>query len=187
VFCCALGFIAGALLTDWLAARASATFARELHARHRVEQQVLAACAMQRGDMAEGVLRYGDAVVAAAPGGSASGRRIPSWPLGFSFAHAALEVLVHPGFGTGLAAMEEAHARAVLGDALERAGRSDEARAEHARAARLLGSLDVEKSRSLGAMQARVFTKLARRDNREQCYLSRTAGTAGVGSSSSIR
>jgi hypothetical protein len=189
IFWCALGFFAGAVVTDWLASRASVTFAREVLLRHRTEQQLLAACAIQRGDVEEGVLRYGDAVAVVRDAGRT---RTAGWPLGFSFAHAALDVLVNQPVltSTGRRRVQrtsEGHARSVFADALERAGRTSEARAEHLRAARLLDETDVERSRRLGAVQARALTRLARRSDPDGCYFRRSAGTAGVGASSSIR
>jgi hypothetical protein len=186
VFWCALGFFAGAVVTDWLAARASAWFAHDLRLLYRTEQQLRGACALARGDLDESVRRYSEAVAATAP--EADGvwaREREGWPLGFSFTAAAFDVLV-PRAPDRVRRSTEAQARALLADALEHAGRHTEARAEYAHTARLLG-IQLDATRAMGASEARLFAHYARRAERPGCYFSRSAGTAGVGASSSIR
>jgi hypothetical protein len=186
VFWCALGFFAGAVMTDWLASRASAWFAHDLRLRYRTEQQLRGACALERGDLDEGVRCYREAVAATAPEADTVWVREPhGWPLGFSFTAAAFDVMV-PRAPDRVRRSTEAQARALLAHALAHSGRHTEARAEFAHTARLLG-IQLDATRALGASEARLFAHYARRTDRPGCYLSRSVGTAGVGASSSIR
>jgi hypothetical protein len=184
VFWCALGFFAGAVVTDWLAAYASVTFARSMRVAYQTEQEQLAACATERGDLDDAVVHHGNAVAAATRGGTAPNAfATRSWPLGFSFMAAAFEIFVST---ERLDNLSEASERAQLARALEHAGRYTEAKAEYDRAARLSGG-DVRATRRSAAAAARVNAELARRADPVGCYFRRTAGTAGVGASSSIR
>ncbi len=149
----ALGFVAGAMAALVLCRHASFMFVRVLESTYLDEEEVHGAVARKHGDWNQAVHHYANVVaVRTKPGLAAFDAGKQEWPLAFPFAALVLrqidrtterglmsERVRKDGTRTYGHEIIEAVTRSPYADALEHAGRTDEAAAQYDEIARLRG------------------------------------------------
>ena len=131
-------FMAGALLTAYLAADASRLFFSMLRDRYGSEEEIAAVCAQHRGDVHEAVRHYANAVSAYAADAwwQTRAKEDDLWPLAFPLAAILLR---EPAEWSTVLPRIEALDRVRLANALKEEGQTVRATRQLDRAARLLG------------------------------------------------
>ena len=131
-------FIAGAVLTAYLAADASRLFFQMLRTDYGAEEEIAAVCAQHRGDVHEAVRHYANAVSAyAADAWWQTRAKDDLWPLAFPLA--AILLREPAEWSSTVVPRIEALNRVRLANALTEEGETVRATRQLDRAARLLG------------------------------------------------
>jgi len=133
-------FMAGALLTAYLAADASHLFFQGLRIEYGSDEEIAAVCAQHRGDVHEAVRHYANVVSTyAADAWWQTRAKEDRWPLAFPLAAILLRHMWEAEVIDGRLPRIEALYRVHLANALKEEGETVRAARQLDRAARLLG------------------------------------------------
>lgn len=146
----ALGFLMGVLVMGYLSMIASKSFLEIVSLNYQMEEHIKAIRAKENADMANAVIHYKNLIEASSPPGlyCFSDKR-DLWSLGFPFMAVVLGQISKPIPAEG-AKKREAMNRAMLADAMEKAGDKKAATAEYAKAADLFGfDANIERVRKI--------------------------------------
>lgn len=120
--------------------RASKSFLEIVRLNYLIEQHILAIRAKKGGDMNRAIIHYENLVSASrSPGLYTFDKSRKYWTFSFPFAFPILEQVPPEVANREPKKVTEAMYRAMLADALEKAGRTEEAMSEYVNASYLLG------------------------------------------------
>lgn len=133
-----IGFIFGVITISYLSVRASPSFLEMVRIHYQLEQEIMAIQARKNGNMNKAVLHYSNLVSSSSsPGLYCFNKKYWSWH--FPITSLALEKIVGSMRTKSGDKKEEGRNRALLADALEKAGRRKEATSEYIKASNLIG------------------------------------------------
>ncbi len=141
-----VGFLLGCMLMGVMAMNAGRTFLRMESANYRQEQELLGDQCLRHGNLTRAWLHYDNVVQILSAGDARAFNLRPTvWPLSFPVTALILNKMECRTDSSGRGrALEEGISRGKLALALEKQGRSGEARLEYLRAARAMGMGDNE-------------------------------------------
>lgn len=145
----------------YVSVRASACFLRAARVNYQMEQHTLAVCAKQRGNLTKAAHHYANLVSASSVLGMSFWRKTQAaWTMVYPWTCLVLEKMENAVDSRRAENLQESVNRALLADALEQAGRGEEAMQEYAKAARLQGHEDIARIRALVSSLASTENEL---------------------------